>query len=195
MNIKEYANKKSLKTIFEIGVGNPNLCRVQDMMGDENFNLHLLEAHPTTYQHLINRYGNYSNLSIYNIAVFNKDGEIFFCDDGDSSYVDEVISPTKHNVPDIAKLKNKFKVPCKSMKSIDNENIDIILIDTEGSEWEIIKNMISRPQLIVLETHNHDDHGHGSYYTPNLSLINEWMINNNYKLLKTDATDSWYEKQ
>lgn len=194
INIKEYCVNLSLKTIFEIGVGNPNICRTIDMMGDNRFNLNLFEAHPQTYTSLVDTFGHYQNLTINNIALFDRDGEIIFCEDGDSSYIDEVVSPTKHNVPHIAATKNKIIIECKSIKHFDNDNIDVILVDTEGSEWRIIKDMISRPKLIVLETHNYDDHGNGLYSTPGIEQIIEWMQINNYHLIGKDATDSYFEK-
>lgn len=194
INIKKYCIDNKLKTIFEIGVGNPYICRTSDMMGDNRFDLHLFEAHPQTYHNLINSFGHYNNVVIQNIALFDRDGEIIFCEDGDSSYVDEIVSPTKHNVPNIAATKNKITIGCKSIKHFDNNNIDIILVDTEGSEWRIIKDMISRPKLIVLETHNYDDHGNGAYSTPDIEQIINWMGVNNYSLIEKDSTDSYFEK-
>lgn len=194
MNITNYILNNNLKNIFEIGVGNPNICRTLELIDRQNIKLNLFEANPSTYNSLKKYLGNRNNVSLYNLAIFDRDGEILFCEDGDSSYVDEVISPTKHNVPRIAATKKKINVPCKNIKNFDNGDIDVILIDTEGSEWIIIKEMVSRPKLIVIETNNPDDHGNGPYETPNLDLIKQWMKSNNYKLIHKDLTDSYYEK-
>jgi FkbM family methyltransferase len=195
MNIIEYILQKKLKTIFEIGVGNPNICRTRHLMGSSNVNLFLFEANPYTFKNIQQAFQNYNNVELYNFAIFDRDGEIIFCEDGDSSYVDEIISPTKHNVPSIAETKTKLTIPCKHIKFFDKGNIDAILIDTEGCEWKIIKGMISRPKIIVLETNNPDDHGNGSYNTPDLDLIEKWMDENKYSLIYKDITDSYYEKQ
>ena len=45
------------------------------------------------------------------------------------------------------------KVKAKKFSSEDPGNIDLISIDIEGSEWFVIKNMISRPNVVSIETH------------------------------------------
>lgn len=194
MNLIQYILSNKLKTIFEIGVGNPSVCRTIGLMQIGIMDLHLFEANPITFKKIKSAFGLYPNTHIYNVAIFDRDGEICLREDSDSSYLDEVISPTKHNVPKIAETKNKLTISCKTIKHYDKGNIDAVLIDTEGSEWRVIKEMISRPKLIVLETHNPDDHGNGPYQTPNLNLIEKWMKENNYSLVYKDATDSYYEK-
>jgi FkbM family methyltransferase len=185
---------KNKTTIFEIGVGSPNLCRTIEYMGNENYELFLFEANPSIYKELKNNFGKYNNVWIENIAMFDRDGELILRDDKDSSFIDTVKSPTAHNVPNIAKNIPQVIVPCASLKKYDKGNINIILIDTEGCEWIILKEIISRPELIILETHNNDDHGNGVYKTPNLDLIEKWMLENNYQTFKTDISDTWYKK-
>jgi FkbM family methyltransferase len=195
MNITEYILQNKLKVVFEIGVGSPNICRTINLMGKNEIQLSLFEANPNTFKEIQRAFQNYENVKIQNVAIFDRDGEIVFREDDDSSYVDEVVSPTKHNVPIIAESKQKLIVACKKIEHFDKGDIDAILIDTEGCEWRIIKEMVSRPKLIVLETHNPDDHGNGPYETPDLDLIKKWMKDNNYVLIYNDMTDSYYERK
>ena len=177
------------KIVFEVGVGNPYICRTRLLMGSE-VKLHLFEPNITTYKNLVNFYGHYSNVTIHNVALFDRDGEILFSDDGDSSFVSEVMSPTKFNSSDIDESKNKYIVPCRSIKLYDNGDIDLLLVDTEGSEWMILKNLVSRPDEIVLETHNSES----GYVNPHLQEINDWMSNNNYVLTRKNESDSFFKK-
>ena len=182
--------KYNPKTIFEIGVGSPYLCRTANMMGGD-VNLKLFEPHPDTFNQLKQNYGHFKNLELYNLAIFDFDGFLKFSKDGDSSFVSQVLSPTKYTSNLTNKVCEEIYVECKSIKNFDNGNIDIALIDTEGSEWFILKEMISRPKLIVIETHN-DDCG---YENENIDLIFDWMSDNNYKLINRDSSDSYFEQK
>ena len=67
-------------------------------------------------------------------------------------------------------------------------DIDILCVDTEGAEWFVLKNLISRPKIITLETH-------GIRYTnPYLSEIMQWMKDNNYLPIGRDSSDTIFKK-
>ena len=72
------------------------------------------------------------------------------------------------------------------MAEVDPGDIDVALIDTEGCEWKIISRMVSRPRFLSIETHNE------WYQTPDYQKLLDWLTENNYKLIHTDVTDSWY---
>ena len=64
-------------------------------------------------------------------------------------------------------------------------------LDTEGGEFYVLEKLISRPELIVLETHNHI----ASYINPFLYEIEEWMVENNYVKVSVDSGDSIYRRK
>lgn len=175
------------KVIFEIGVGNPYICRTIPFMGSD-VSLELFEPNPATFAALKHQFGGRPNVKIHNVAIFDRDGEIDFADDGDSSFVAEVRSPTVNNAPtEYTESRARLKVPCRKLSNYDYGQIDVALIDTEGSEWRIIKDMVSRPKLLVLETHDQ-----AKYQTPDLDKIREWMRTNGYREVRREVTDTWF---
>ena len=53
---------------------------------------------------------------------------------------------------------------------------DVIFIDIEGSEWFVRKNMISRPNVVSIETHG------ALYVNPFKNEINNWMKAEGYMI-------------
>ncbi|MDQ7057245.1 MAG: FkbM family methyltransferase, partial [Ghiorsea sp.] len=81
---------------------------------------------------------------------------------------------------------DSFIAEAKRFNEIDDGTIELLSIDTEGSEWFVIKNMISRPSVIPIETHG------GTYTNPYLSEIQQWLSKNHYQLWYKDKSDSVY---
>lgn len=70
--------------------------------------------------------------------------------------------------------------------TLDDGNIDLISIDTEGSEWYVIKYLKSRPDVISIETHG------AVYVNPKIDEIESWMAANGYVVYFKDKSDSVY---
>ena len=87
------------------------------------------------------------------------------------------------------KKNNSTKVNAKKFSSEDPGDIDLISIDIEGSEWFVIKHMLSRPDIISIETHG------GYYINPHIEDIKQWMDKYNYVLWFKDNSDSVYVKK
>lgn len=175
------------RVIFEIGVGNPSISRSIRYMGDPSVRIEMFEPNAQTFRDLQRAFGGVPNVTLHNVALCDRDGEIEFCEDGDSSYISNVVSPTVFNAPpEYVASRKRVMVPCRTIAHYDRGDIDIALIDTEGSEWKIVSHMVSRPKLLVLETEN------GPYRTPNLDQMTLWLAQNGYKLHKQDLGDSWY---
>ena len=83
----------------------------------------------------------------------------------------------------------KIEVECKLFSDIDKGDIDLLSIDTEGSEWYVLLTIISRPKVISIETH-------GKYYiNPFIKEIKNWMIENDYEIWFKDKSDTVYFKK
>ena len=78
---------------------------------------------------------------------------------------------------------------CKRFDEIDDGTIDLLSVDVEGSEWYVIKNLVSRPAVISVETHG------ALYSNPNLEKITGWMKNNDYIIWYKDRSDTVYVKK
>ena len=82
------------------------------------------------------------------------------------------------------KQTDKFTAEARLFSEIDDGTIDLLSVDTEGSEWFVIKHMTSRPAVISIETHG------GMYVNPYLDKLQQWMDDNNYVLWYKDKSDS-----
>lgn len=162
--------------IYEIGVGNPDICRTKYNNTDECY---LFEANPNTYSDLMRCYSSRDNFKIYNCAIGDIDGKINFSVDGDSSYLTDIKSPTVQCAPnEYVESRNIIEVDCFRISNFDNGDIDLMLLDMEGSEFYVLKHLISRPKTIIIEL---DNNGRG-YINPYYNEIVEWMQNNYYDL-------------
>jgi len=173
--------------IFEIGVGNPSICRTANELNNECY---LFEANPYLYKQLIEVYGNRSNFHIYNIAIADYDGEIEFLCNGDSSFIGNVKSPASRGPKEYLDSFEKIKVPCKTISNFENDTpIDVLLLDMEGSEWFVLKHLKDRPKLIVIEMQNNDK----TYKNPFYNEILNWMQSNRYLLKGTNQIEEdWF---
>jgi hypothetical protein len=114
-------------------------------------------------------------------------GEVELCQRESSTFISTLpASPALLN--DDCKVEDSETFMAKAVKfsNIDKGDIDLISIDTEGSEWFVIKNMRSRPSIIALETQG------GIYKNPYISEIKQWMKSNNYTLWYKNKSDSVY---
>lgn len=173
--------------IFEIGVGNPTICRTANELSNECY---LFEANPDIYRQLVEVYGSRPNFHIYNVAIADYDGEIEFLCNGDSSFVDGVKSPASRGNEEYLSSFKKIKIPCQKVCNFENHRpIDIMLLDMEGSEWFVLKHLKGRPKIIVIEMQNED----GTYKNPFFDLILEWMKTNNYLFKGTNKIkEDWF---
>ncbi|MBK8554209.1 MAG: FkbM family methyltransferase [Ignavibacteria bacterium] len=71
---------------------------------------------------------------------------------------------------------------------MDDGTIDLLSVDIEGGEWFVVKHLVSRPDVISIETH------WKNYSNPYLKEINEWMSDNDYQIWYIDKSDTVYFK-
>jgi len=82
-------------------------------------------------------------------------------------------------------------VPGIRFSTVDPGNLDAIAIDVEGCEWMVLSDMVSRPDLIVIETHcvgkvgiHHD-----------IDNILDWMYHHWYRLVNVDQADMVFRRK
>jgi FkbM family methyltransferase len=176
------------KVVFEVGVGQFNVCRTMRLI-ESGVKVVMFEPNPHNYEQLKKIIGNRKNVEIHNVALSDFEGEAELVLEGDSSYVNGVMSPSACSKSADARSKEKrVIVPVKTIDKYDRGDIDLLLIDVEGSEFNVISRMISRPRMISIET----EMPQCNYKNPNLDKIKKWMSDNGYVFLKQDDADSWY---
>ncbi len=75
-----------------------------------------------------------------------------------------------------------------TIDEFDNGQVDVLLSDTEGCEYFCIKNLVSRPKVIVLEIWGN------RYVNPYIDEIGVWMGANGYRFAGRDETDALFIK-
>lgn len=131
------------------------------------------------------------NLRVVNAAVVGEKREptVTFYECNASSYVAGVNSPARQNDGFQEGVdKRSYTVPAITMDEIDNGQVDVLLSDTEGSEYYCLLNLKSRPKVIVLELY-----GQG-YINPKIHEIAHWMLREGYGLVGRDETDALFIK-
>jgi FkbM family methyltransferase len=164
--------------IFEIGVGHLYHCRTKQFI-NTNVECYLFEPNPVCFEELKSALSNYPNFKLFNYAVGSENKTCNLCLAGPSSFLEGISSPQKSYQPNAESELEKVSIEIRSIKEIDNGDIDFLLLDTEGSEFDIIKNLVSRPKQISVEMYSF---GVG-YKNPHFDDIMNWMNENNYEIV------------
>jgi hypothetical protein len=98
-------------------------------------------------------------------------------------------SPAQINDDYQIRKEDTFTVECRTFDELDDGTIDLLSVDTEGSEWYVVKKLVSRPVVISVETHGK------SYLNPYYGEIRCWMAANGYERWWLNKTDTVYYKK
>lgn len=177
------------KNICEIGVYLPEESNVLGFI-NQDIPTTLVEADPNYVAKIKNYFFQRKNLKVIEAAVFDSQGTIELCRRDSSTFISVLeASPAITNDYCITEDTEKFTAKSIIFSEIDNGNFDLVSVDIEGAEWYVLKHMISRPDVISIETH-------GKYYTnPNINKIIDWMNVNNYQVWYKDGSDTVYVKK
>jgi FkbM family methyltransferase len=200
MNFDDFysANKNSLKVFCEVGVyfwneEGKNYCRLEKQVNDNKIII-LIEPLPRCVENIKQYTKNKTNIILYPYAISNQTGKTFIYDQGAAAFINEVKGKTPRDVfwPNSV-LDKPITIQTITFDKIDPGNIDVLFIDTEGSEYFVLENMVSRPKVIAIETH-FEENGK-SYRNPYFDKINKWITNNNYLIWYTTNSDTFYLKK
>ncbi len=150
----------------------------------------LVEPLPDCVKAIRDYFKNRSNVTLYPYAVGENSGtlELFMAES--SSFASDLrSSPALINDNYIKAEEKKLTVECRRFDEIDDGTIDLLSIDTEGSEWLVLKYMKSTPSVISVEMSSKH------YVNPNHKLITQWMESNNYERWYKDRSDIVYVRK
>ena len=175
--------------ICEVGVWHPKTSNIKYYI-EKDIKTLLIEPDSESIALIKKEWGCKKNLILKTFACTDFEGTIDLHKAGSSSFISSC-NNSPAIVNDSFDIKNNIstKVDAKKFSSEDPGDIDLISIDTEGSEWFVIKNMLSRPNIISIETHG------GYYINPYINEIKQWMTEYNYILWFKDNSDSVYIKK
>jgi FkbM family methyltransferase len=175
--------------VCEVGVWHPRTSNIKYFI-EKNIKSLLIEPDPESIALIKKEWGERKNLTLKTVACTDFEGTIDLHKAGSSSFVSSTKnSPAMVNDSFDIKKNISTKVDAKKFSSEDPGDIDLISIDIEGSEWFVIKHMLSRPDIISIETHG------GYYINPHIEDIRKWMDEYNYVLWFKDNSDSVYVKK
>ncbi|MBK9256268.1 MAG: FkbM family methyltransferase [Saprospiraceae bacterium] len=181
---KNYRPKK----ICEVGVFLPEESNVLGFIKDD-IPTTLIEADPIYAQNIRTYFEDRKNVEVVEAAVFDYRGTVELCRRASSTFISQLSSsPALVNDRYEVKGEDIFTVKSIVFDDVDKGAFDLVSIDIEGAEWYVIKNMVSRPDILSIETH-------GKYYiNPQMELISDWLNKNKYQLWYKDDSDSVYIK-
>jgi len=176
--------------IFEIGVGEYWQCRTLQYKNTD-VECFLFEPNPESFQEIQQNLSEFKNFKIFNFALGSESKTVNFFLSKGSSFIEGVKSPEiMHDSKSEEKLR-KVKVEVKNIKEFDRGDIDVLLLDVEGSEFDIIKSLISRPKDIIVEMYSFGV----KYKNPYFDEIMEWMNKNNYSIMNQHEDFHFHRKQ
>lgn len=172
------------KHVAEVGVWHPETSNIYQFIQD-NIKTSLVEPDPESIKLIKTHFVQKENITLYEVAACDFDGEVELCKRGSSTFVSSLEkSPAIVNDSPIIDTDKNFFAKAVLFSAIDDGSIDLLSIDTEGCEWFVIKNLKSRPTVISVETHG------GIYVNPYINEINSWANKNGYDLWYKDKSDS-----
>lgn len=182
--------RKGLKFnhIAEVGVYLPETSNILNFIRD-GIRATLVEADPDYVVKIKDYFKSFTNVSLIHSAIWDTNGFVLLNKAASSSFVDELdASPAIINDKFVASDGNKISVESKTFDKIDEGTIELLSVDIEGGEWFVLKHLVSRPDVISIETHGK------KYSNPYLNEINKWMEINNYQKWYIDKSDTVYIK-
>jgi len=184
-------NKKGFvpKHVAEVGVWNPETSNVFDYI-EAGVRTTLVEPDPESIRRIEEKFGGKPNVTLHTVAAYDFEGTLELSQRDASTFVSALeSSPAIVNDDYVVDEADQFSVNCTTFDTIDDGSIDLISIDTEGSEWYVLKYIQSRPDVISIETHG------AAYTNPFINEIKSWMAANDYVTFFKDNSDSVFVRR
>jgi FkbM family methyltransferase len=178
-----------IQKVCEVGVYLPETSNIIDFIKEGKETI-LVEPEPNSIQAIKSYFQDYSNVTLIPVAIYKHNGTLTLAKAEASTFVSDLpMSPALINDQYQINATKNIDVECKVFSDIDEGDIDLLSIDTEGSEWYVLLTMVSRPKIISIETH-------GKFYVnPFLKDIKNWMKENDYQVWFKDNSDTVFCKK
>ena len=158
LNLKHISNNS---IILDIGA---NVGDVSDVLiKTYDPKIYCYEPNISCYKHMVNRFKNNPKIKIFNFAVSNFTGKTFLYFHKKAKNINEFSQRSSlKKEKDGLDINKKIEVNCVDIKNIldQHKKIDLIKIDIEGSEYEIMPEIIKNKdkiKMVLCETHGNPD--------------------------------------
>ena len=175
--------------VAEVGVHQPTTSNVYDYIV-KGIQCTLVEPDPDCVRAIREHFAARPNVTLHPVAIYDAPGQVELVRRGPSTFV-AGLTATPAIVNDRYRMDaaDTVVVEARTFDQIDDGTIDLLSVDVEGSEWFVLKHMVSRPSVISVETHS------ALYRNPYLGEITRWMEANGYVLLYKATSDSVFVKR
>lgn len=184
------------RRVAEVGVNEPDKCSLLPFI-NAGIPALLVEPLPWCCQNLRAAFEGKPVEVIEGVAG-EKEGSVLLYDRGEGSWIDDVpqgAAPDEHHGH--SAMNRETMDPCFIRKvqsyrwrMIDPGDIDVLCVDTEGAEWFVIREMISRPALVRCEMH----FTHSGWINPHNPAIRQKMQEMGYVVIGEDVSDILWAK-
>lgn len=188
---KKFLSKKiRVDHVCEVGVWLPEMSNVLDFIVRDRTRTTLVEPDPKSIAAIRTYFKDYDNVGLLPYAAYDRHGELELVQRNASTFVSTLpYSPAQVNDDYHIRKEDTFTVECRRFDELDDGSIDLLSVDTEGSEWYVIRYLKSRPLIISVEMHGK------SYLNPFHTEIAAWMNAQGYRKWYMDKTDIVYYKK
>ncbi len=177
------------KTVLaEVGVGPMGMAYGALFWDRPDMHILMFEPHPVYAAGVRAAAADRPNVELFEVAIGDEPGKATFYDEGTSSSLAGVASPSEQH-KGVHECKS-YEVEVRRFSDFDKGDIDHLRIDTEGAEWFCLKHLVSRPKQIVVEVYN----DLATYINPYLYEINEWAALNGYQRVAVQDSDFIYQR-
>jgi len=186
---KMYTTKP--RRVAEVGVNEPDKCSLLPFI-HEGVPTLLVEPLPWCVKNLRSAFEGKPVEVIEGVAG-DKEGSVSLYDRGEGSWIEDVpkgAAPDEHKAhsgmqreifnPNYVRTVQSYK-----WSALDSGDIDVLCVDTEGAEWFVVREMISRPALVRCEMH----FTHSGWQNPYTSQICQKMVDMGYVVIGEDVSD------
>jgi FkbM family methyltransferase len=167
-------------TVFSFGLGEDISFDIK-MLKKYNCKVYGFDPTPKSIKYIESKNLN-DNFMLYKYALSDKNGTLIFNLPENKKHV----SGSLENIPSGSQV----EVTCKNLKTICKEigvnEIDILKMDIEGSEYKVIEKMMDQkifPKQILIEYHHFFDSFDNNTTRNNIKLL----LNNGYDLFHIDG--------
>ncbi len=175
--------------LAEVGCGPLSMTFASIYWHDDNALFDLFEPHPVYAAAIREASKDRPNVKLHEVAIGDEAGKLNLYDEGTSSSLAGVASPSQQHKGDHER--KTYEVEVRRFSDFDKGDIDHLRLDTEGNEWACLKHLVSRPEQIVVEMYN----DLASYINPHFYDICQWAEQNGYKLGTIHDSDFIFVRQ
>lgn len=190
--------KTKPRRVAEVGVNEPDKCSLLPFI-HEGIPTLLVEPLPWCAGNLRNAFEG-KPVKVIEGVVGDKEGTVTLYDRGEGSWIEDVprgSAPDEHQAHSGLKREEVNHSYIRTVQSykwsmLDSGDIDVLCVDTEGAEWFVIREMVSRPSLVRCEMH----FTHSGWLNPYNPQIRQKMMDMGYTVIGEDVSDTlWAKKQ